>query len=146
MADLYLAQVKTLGEDIAVACKHLRGYEGWKRLTYDAIVRFVGIAHGASIASQFHKRFSSTGQMGRPPLLPEEAQSLMIEHVHTRRTEHDPGTYAELLDSVEHWHGIILSDESLRHIVRSMTTVNSVIGIPKDSERLDVDASEIDAS
>jgi hypothetical protein len=42
-------------------------------------------------------------------------------------------------------HGFILSGDSLRHIVRSMTTLKSVMGIPKDSEWLDMDVSEIDA-
>jgi hypothetical protein len=105
----------------------------------------MGIAHGASIERQFHKSLSSTGQLGRPPLLPEERQSLMIEFVNTRCAEQNPVTYAELLDGLEYDHGIIMSGDSLRHIVRSMTTLKSVVGIPKDSERLAVDASEIDA-
>jgi hypothetical protein len=69
----------------------------------------------------------------------------MIEFVHTRCAEHNPVTYAELLDGLEYDHGIIMSGDSLRHIARSMTTLKSVVGIPKDSERLAVDASEIDA-
>jgi hypothetical protein len=49
------------------------------------------------------------------------------------------------LDGLEYDQGIIVSLDSLRHILRSMTTLKSVVGIPKDSERLAVDASEIDA-
>jgi hypothetical protein len=49
------------------------------------------------------------------------------------------------LHGLEYDHGIIMSCDSLRHIVHSMTTLKSVVGIPKDSERLAVDASEIDA-
>jgi hypothetical protein len=44
----------------------------------------MGIADGASIERQFHKHLSSTGQLDRSPLLSEEAQSWMIEFVHTR--------------------------------------------------------------
>jgi hypothetical protein len=145
MADLGFAQAKTRREQIAVACKRLRGYDGRKGFTYDAIARFMGIAHGASIERQFHKPPSSTGQLGRQPLLLEEAQSWMIEFVHTRCAEHNAVTCAELVDSLEYDHGIIMSGDSLRHIVRSMATVKYLVGIAKDSERLDVDASEIDA-
>jgi hypothetical protein len=145
MADLDFAQAKTRREQIDVACKHLRGYEGRKRLTYDAIARVMGVAHGASIERQFHKPLSSTGQLGRPPLLPEEAQSWMIEFVHAQCAEHNPVAYAELLDGLEDDHGIIISGDSLRYIVRSVTTLKSVVGVPKDSDRVVVDASEIDA-
>jgi hypothetical protein len=145
IADLDFAQAKRRREQIDVACKHLRGYEGRKRFTYDAIARFMGIAHGASIERQLHKTLSSIGQLGRPPLLPEEAQSWMSEFVHTRCAEHNPVTYAELLDGLECDHGIIMSGDSLRHIVRSMTTLKSVVRILKDSKRLAVDASEINA-
>jgi hypothetical protein len=145
MADLDFAQAKTRREQIDIACKHLRGYEGRKRFTYDAIARFMGIAHGASIESQFHKPPSSTGELGRPQLLPEQAQSWMIEFVDTRCAEHNPVTSAERLDSLEYDHGVLMSGGSLRHIVRSMTILKSVVEIPKDSERLAVDASEIDA-
>jgi hypothetical protein len=69
----------------------------------------------------------------------------MIESVHTRCAEHNPVTYAELLDSLESYDWVILSGNSLRHIVRSMTTLKSVVRIPMDSARLDVEASQIDA-
>jgi hypothetical protein len=69
----------------------------------------------------------------------------MIEFVHTRCAEHHPVRYAELLDGLEYDHGIIMSGNTLRHIVRSMTTLKSVVRIPKDSERPAVDVSEIDA-
>jgi hypothetical protein len=105
----------------------------------------MGIAHGASIERQFHKPPSSTGQLGRPPLLPEEAQRWMIGFFYTPCAEDNPVTYAELLDVLEYDHGIIMSGDSLRHIVRNTTTLKSVVGIPKDSERLAVDASETDA-
>jgi hypothetical protein len=68
----------------------------------------------------------------------------MIEFVHTRCAEHNPVTYAELLDGLEYDHGIIMSGDSLRQIVRSMTTLKSIVGIQRDSERLAVDASEMD--
>jgi hypothetical protein len=68
----------------------------------------------------------------------------MIEFVHTRCAEHNPVTYAELLDGLKYDHGTILSGDSLRHIVRNATTLKFVVRISKDSERLAVDASEID--
>jgi hypothetical protein len=117
MANVDFVQAKTRREQTAVACKHLRGHEGRKSFTYDAIARFMGIAHGASIERQFHKPLSSTGELGRPPLLAEEAQSWMIEFVHTRWAEHNAVTYAELLDGLEYDHGITMSGDSLRHIV-----------------------------
>jgi hypothetical protein len=103
------------------------------------------MVHGASIERQFRKPLSSTGQLSRPPLLSEEAQSWMIEFVNTRCAVHNPVTYAKLLDPLEYDHGIIMSGDPLKHIVPSMTTLKSVVAIPKDSQRLAEDASEIDA-
>jgi hypothetical protein len=145
MADMDFAQAKTRREQIAVACKHLRGYETRKRFTYNAIARFMGVAQKASIESQFHTPLSSIGWPGRSPLLQEEAQSWMIESVDTRCAEHDAVTYAELLDGLKYDHGISMSGDSLRHIVRNTTILKFVVRISKDSERLDVDVSEMDA-
>jgi hypothetical protein len=78
-------------------------------------------------------------------VLPEDVRNWVTEVVHVRCAEHNPVTYAELLDGLEYDHGIIMSGDSLRHIVRSMTMLKSVVGIPKDSERPAVDAPEIDA-
>jgi hypothetical protein len=103
------------------------------------------MTHGVSIESQFHKTLSSIGQPGSPSLLPEEAQSWMIEFVRRRCAEHNPVTYAELLDDLDYHHRIMLSRNSFRHIVPSMMTLKSVVETVKDSERLGVDASEIDA-
>jgi hypothetical protein len=54
-------------------------------------------------------------------------------------------THAELLDGLEYDHGIIMSGDSLRHIVRNTTILKFVVRISKDSQRLDMDVCEMDA-
>jgi hypothetical protein len=62
-----------------------------------------------------------------------------------RFEEHNPITYAELLDTLQYAHNVILSGDSLRHIVRGMPTVKSVIGVPTESERVAVQPEHIEA-
>jgi hypothetical protein len=140
MSDSDFAQAKACREQIAIACQHHREFDGEKRFTEDVVARFMRIKSGATIESQTNKPFSSTGQPGRLPLLPGDAQSPMIEFVQTLAAEHNPGKSAELVDDLDDYYQIILSGHSLRHIVRSMTTLESVAAMSKDSDRVGLDA------
>jgi hypothetical protein len=63
----------------------------------------------------------------------------------TRFREQNPITYAELLDTLQYTRSITLSADFLRHRVRGMPTVKSLIGVPTESERVAVDPGEIEA-
>jgi hypothetical protein len=83
MTDLDFAQAKTQRGQIVVACKDLGEFQGQNVLTCNAIARFMGIKHRATIENQFHKQLSSTAQPDRPPLLQGGAKSWIIECVDT---------------------------------------------------------------
>jgi hypothetical protein len=69
----------------------------------------------------------------------------MSNLIMARYDQQKPITYAELLDSLQDIHGITVSGDTLRHIVRGMPTVKSVIGIPTKSERVAVAPEQIEA-
>jgi hypothetical protein len=52
--------------------------------------------------------------------------------------------YTELPGGLEYHCRITLSGNSLRYIVRNMSSVKSIWEIPKDSDRVDVGRREID--
>jgi hypothetical protein len=143
-ADLDFTEAESRREQIAVACKHLREFEGASRFTFDAIGRLFSLK-GPSIEAQWKKSQQAVRGPGRPPLLPPEVQAWMTDLITTRFRERNPITYAELLDTLQYTREITLSGDSLRHIVRGMPTVKSVIGVPTESERVSVDPGEIEA-
>jgi hypothetical protein len=65
---------------------------------------------------------------------------LVTSHVRERR----PLTYAELLDLLQYNHRIILSGDTLRHIVRDMPQIKSIVGTPMEAERVAVDPATIE--
>jgi hypothetical protein len=143
-ADLDFTEAASRREQIAVACKHLCEFEGASRLTFDAIGRLFHLK-GPSIEAQWKRSQKAVRELGRPPLFPPEVQEWTSHLITARFREHNPITYAELLDTLQYTREITLSGDSLRHIVRGMPTVKSVIGIPTESERVAVDPEQIDA-
>jgi hypothetical protein len=69
----------------------------------------------------------------------------MRELVQSPFRERQPITYAEILDGLEYHYQVVLSGDSLRHIVRNMASIKSVVGTPMDSERVAVEPAAIDA-
>jgi hypothetical protein len=143
-ADLDFVEAANRRDQIAVACKHLREFEGASRFTFDAIGQLFRL-RGAQIEAQWKRSKQQVREVGRPPLLPLEAQAWMRDLIVQRFEEHNPITYAELLDTLQYAHNVILSGDSLRHIVRGMPTVKSVIGVPTESERVAVQPEHIEA-
>jgi transposase len=105
----------------------------------------MGLARAATIEQQSHGCESVTRLPGRPSLLPEDVLHWVTDFVRERCAQHRPVTYGELLDRLQFNYEIVLSGDSLRHIVRSMPLIKSVVGKPEDSKRVDVDPAEIDA-
>jgi hypothetical protein len=71
---------------------------------------------------------SSTGGRATVVILPE-VQAWMTDLITTRFREQNPIRDAEILDTLQYARGITLSGDSLRHRVRGMPTVKSVIGV-----------------
>jgi hypothetical protein len=59
--------------------------------------------------------------------------------------DHKPVTEAESLDGLECYYGIVLSVDSPRHIACRRTSLKLVDTISKDSDKLNLDESEINA-
>jgi hypothetical protein len=71
-------------------------------------------------------------------------QQWVTQLINDRFFAHQPITYAEILDLLQYNYNIVLSSESLRHILRNMPSVKSAIGIPMEAERVSVDPAVID--
>jgi hypothetical protein len=144
LTDLDFIQAQTRREQIAIACKHLRTFEGFDRFTFDAIGRFFGGLKGATIEQQFRLSQQPFREPGRPPILTAEVRQWVTQLINDRFHAHQPITYAEILDLLQYHHSTVLSSESLRHIIRNMPSVKSAIGIPTEAERVSVDPTAID--
>jgi hypothetical protein len=55
-----------------------------------------------------------------------------------------PVTYEQLADAIEYNFSKIVSTDALRHIIARMDDVKTVVGIPKEKERVDVDPAVVD--
>jgi hypothetical protein len=66
MADLDFRQAVDRREQMAIACKHLREFEGDSRFTYDQIGHFFGV-HGQVISAQYAKSQANHGARVVPP-------------------------------------------------------------------------------
>jgi hypothetical protein len=67
----------------------------------------------------------------------------MVDLIALRCNECRPITYTELLDTLQYDHETVLSSDTLRHIVRNLPQVKSIVGIPMESERVAVDPEAI---
>jgi hypothetical protein len=145
MADADFREASTRREQIAVAFKHLRVFHDKSRLNFDEIGRFFGVGGSVIDTQEKRKSHQEARDSGRPSLLPPEVLTWMENLVVTRLNEHRPITYPELLDMLQYAHNIVISGNTLRHIVRRMANIKTIIGVPMESERVHVDPAAIDA-
>jgi hypothetical protein len=68
-ADLHFTEAESRREQIAIACKHLREFEGSSRFTFDAIGRLFRL-NGPLIEAQWKTSQQAVSWPGLPPLLP----------------------------------------------------------------------------
>jgi hypothetical protein len=113
-----------------------------KRFTYDVVDQFAGLPHARAVEQYAHKFDSSFFHPGRPLGLLEDAQRSITVFLRARCIRHRPVTVTELLDDREYRYQIILSDDSISPIVRSMACVKSAVRIPKDFYRVDINAGD----
>jgi hypothetical protein len=67
----------------------------------------------------------------------------MLELIRTRFDARNPVTYPKLVDLLQIHHQISISSDTLRHAIRNLDTVKSVIGIPMEANRAAVNPEEI---
>jgi hypothetical protein len=65
--------------------------------------------------------------------------------IRTRFKERKPITSAEVLDSLQYDRQVVLTADTLRHIIRQMESVETIVGQPMEAERVAVNPNEISA-
>jgi hypothetical protein len=142
LADLDFIEAENRREQVAAACKILRAPDRERRLTFADIGKFLGGVSGAVIDQQLRKAHDPRQAPGRPHTFTPEIER-WIETVVTERYEaRNAVSYPELLDLLQYRHATVVSSDTLRHRIRSMPSVRSVLGIPTEAERVAV-GSEI---
>jgi hypothetical protein len=145
IADTEFREANTRREQIRTAVKHLRrSYDG-QRFTLEQIGPFLGGLNAATIKTQNQLSLQAQKMSGRPPLLSDAIIKWMLDLTRSRFESRNPITDAELLDLLQTHHDVSLSADTLRHIIRNLEGVKSVIGIPMEAERVSVDPAEIEA-
>jgi hypothetical protein len=111
----------------------------------DQIGRFVGGLKGATIKRQDDFSHELPCISGRPSVRSDPFQQWMVNLIHSRFEARTSITYVELMDLLQTHHEVSICSDTLRHTIRNLDTVKSVIGIPMEAERVAVDPAEIQA-
>jgi hypothetical protein len=143
-ADADFMEAPTRRDQIAIAEKHLRSFVGGQRMTFEAIGRFFGVSP-TIILKQMQSAKAPARLPGRQSILSDELKRWIARLVNSRTLERNPITYAELLDLLESQHQVVLCADTLRHAIRKMDSVKTIIGRPMEAERVAVNPDEISA-
>jgi hypothetical protein len=143
-ADLDFAQARDRREQIVAACKILRAPESERRFTLTEVGRFLGGISVAVIKPQLAKARERRQAPGRPHILSPDIEGWIESVVRERYEAHTALSYIELPDLLQYHHSIVMSADTLRHRIRSMPSVRSVLGVPMESERVAVDPAVLD--
>jgi hypothetical protein len=114
---------------IALARQHLRGFEEDSHFTVAMIGRYFEGLKYQVIEAQWRKSQLEAKDSCRPPILKSDVVQWMVDLIISRVGEHHPVTYAELLDLRQYAHEVVISGETLRHIVRNMPQIKSIVGV-----------------
>jgi hypothetical protein len=131
-------------EQVRVACDHLRVFKDGNRFTWQEIGRFMGHADASTIRTQWQKAQQNPRAVGRPSVITEAARQLIQKMIEDGYSQRKPVTYFEILDALQYRCRTVISSDTLRHIVRALPGVKTVIGVPMEAERTAVDPAEID--
>ena len=142
--DRYFCEAATRRDQIAAAATHLRGFECGQRMTFEAIGRLFRVS-GAIIRNQIKSSKEPTRPPGRQPILSDAQKLWIAELVDSRTQQRNPVTYPELLDLLESQHRVVLSADTLRHVIRNMDSVKTITGYPMEAERVAVNPDDISA-
>jgi hypothetical protein len=128
---------------IAAAYAVLRDPEGPLRFTYIPIGVFLGGLSPWVVQSQEQKATRPKRSPGRPGALIPEISAWIEGLVAERFQLNNPLTYAELLDVLEYHFSIVSSADTLRHRLRIIESVKSLLGSPTEAERVAVDLAAL---
>lgn len=145
MSDGEFREATTRREQIRAAVKQLRNFSEGQRFTLEQIGRFLGGAHAATIVTQNKLSLQERRIPGRPSLLSDAIIKWMVDLTRDRFESRNPVTYPELLDLIQAHYDVSLCADTLRHIIRNLDAIKSVLGIPMERERVAVDPAEIEA-
>jgi hypothetical protein len=95
---------------------------------------FLGGISVAAIKQQLAKTRERRQAPGRPHILSPDVEGRIESVVRERYEAHTALSYMELLDLLQYHHSIVLSIDTLRHRVRPMPSVRSVLRVPMESE------------
>jgi hypothetical protein len=147
LSELMLEEVfmdaPTRRAQITAACKFLRESEDPLRFTDLATgVSLRGVTAGV-VASQERKASRPTRAPDRPGFFSPEIPAWIAGQVAERFQSNDPLSYSELLDVLQYHFGIVISADTLRHRIRNIESVKSLVGIPTEAERVGVDGATL---
>jgi hypothetical protein len=134
----------TFREQVGIACDHLRSFKDGKRFSWQEIGKFMGNAAPSTIRTQWQKAQRNPRAVGRPRVISEAAYQMIQKMIEDGYSERKPVTYFEILDALQYRCKTSISSDTLRHIVRTLPGVKTVIGVPMEAERARVDPAEID--
>jgi hypothetical protein len=140
----FRAATESLRQQICIAEPILRKGGKGERLTYREVGALFNLPNGASVFHHIHQGMDPARPPHRPSILPEAAYIFIRRLVRARTEERNPVTYAEILELIELRFEIVLSGDTLRHVIYGMANyVKPVAGRPMEEERIQVDTKEI---
>jgi hypothetical protein len=136
--DADFCEAENRREQILAACNILRPTDAQSRFSYARVGTFFGLSGGV-IEGQYKLGRSPRMEPGRPKIFSNEIEQWITDLVHERFHQQKPITFAELLDTLQYQHSVVVSLDYLRHVIRRLDTVKTVVGIPMESDRVAVD-------
>jgi hypothetical protein len=95
--------------------------------------------------SQVYKRaLNHRNSRGRPALLTGAQMQFLEMFVRDRFSQRAPVTYSELLHELELEFGVVLLEDTMRHIVRRIPGCKTVKGVPQEASRVTYDVQEVE--
>jgi hypothetical protein len=128
---------------ITAACIFLRDPEDPLRFTYLATGVFLGGLTAGVVTSQERKASRPTRAPDRPGSFSPEISAWIAGQVAERFQWNNPISYPELLDVLQYHFRIVISADTLRHRIRNIDSVKSLLGIPTEAERVAVDCATL---
>jgi hypothetical protein len=128
---------------ITAACEFLRDSDNPFRFRFLAIWVFLAGLTAAVVASQERKASRPTPAPGRSGFFSPEISAWIASQVAERFQSNNLLSNPELLDALQYHFGIVISADTLRHRIRSIKSVKSLLGIPTEAERVSVDGATL---
>jgi hypothetical protein len=134
MVDLDFTEAPNRREQIVPACEIPGAPESERRFTLTEVGMFLGGISGEAIKQQPAKARERRQAPGKSHTLSLDIECWIESVVRERYEVHTAFSSMELLDLLEYHDSIVMSADTLRHRIRSIPSVRSVLGVPMESE------------